>query len=178
MVNLSIRTECPKDYKTVFTLIEQAFKNEPYSDHKEQFLVERLRESSAYIPELSLVAELEGQIVGFILLTHLQIESKNGTRHQSLALAPVAVLPSQQGKGIGARLIKEAHLRASKMDHTSVVLIGHADYYPRFGYRQADTFDIRFPFDIPSENGMAVELTKKGLSEVSGMVVYPKAFFE
>ncbi len=59
---------------------------------------------------------------------------------------------------------------------TSIVLIGHANYYPRFGYQQADQYGIEWPFDVPRENCMAIELVKDGLKGVSGMVEYPKEF--
>ncbi|MCU7695266.1 GNAT family N-acetyltransferase [Haoranjiania flava] len=88
---MHIRSEEIRDYKEVFKLIENAFENEVYTDHKEQFLVERLRNSKAFIPELSLVAEIDGEITGYILLTKIKIIN-NDIQKTSLALAPVAVL--------------------------------------------------------------------------------------
>jgi|SRR5690606_6480692 len=172
-----IRQEKPADFKTVFRIIENAFKLIQFSDHKEQFLVERLRKSRAFIPELSMVAELDNRIVGHILLTKLKI--KNGQREfDSLALAPVSVLPKYQGKGIGGILIKEAHKKARELGYQSVVLLGHEKYYPKFGYKRADMFGIELPFDVPKENCMAIELTENGLVGVSGTVEYPKEFNE
>jgi len=174
---LTIRKEEPKDYKAVFHLIKKAFESEPLSDNKEHYLVERLRKSGAFIPELSLVAEATHKIVGHIILTKLKIKNDHD-EFNSLALAPVSVLPEYQGKGIGGKLIKAAHEKASELGHTSIVLIGHETYYPRFGYTQADNFGIELPFDVPRENAMVIELFKNGLSGVKGMVEYPKAFFE
>ncbi len=85
-----IRQEKSTDFKAVFGLIEKAFKTEKLSDHKEQFLVERLRKSSSFIPELSMVAEIENKIVGYILLTKLKIKNDQ-KEFDSLALAPVSV---------------------------------------------------------------------------------------
>lgn len=95
---MNIRKEESKDYKEVFNLIENAFKNEEYTDHKEQFLVERLRNSELFVPELSLVAEIDGQIVGYILLTKIKIINDNLQETASLALAPVAVLKNIKEK--------------------------------------------------------------------------------
>lgn len=176
-MEINIRKEEIKDYKTVFHLIEKTFASEQMSDHKEQYLVERLRQSEAFIPELSLVAEIENKIVGHILLTKLKIKNKQN-EFDSLALAPVSVLPEYQGKGIGAMLIKHAHKKAKALGHTSIVLLGHEHYYPRFGYKQADTFGIKLPFEVPKKNCMAIELIDNGLKDVSGMVEYPKAFYE
>lgn len=90
-MKLTIRKENPEDFKTVFNLIEKAFEYQQMSYHKEQFLVERLRKSNVFVPELSMVAETENKIVGHILLTKLKI--KNGENEfDPLALAPVSVL--------------------------------------------------------------------------------------
>ncbi|WP_317167502.1 N-acetyltransferase [Sphingobacterium sp. SGR-19] len=161
----------------VFKLIEKAFESVEFSDHKEQFLVERLRKSNAFIPELSMVAEVDGRLAGHILVTKLKIKND---RHEfdSLALAPVSVLPEYQGKGIGGMLIEEVHIKARDLGHHSIVLLGHEKYYPKFGYKQADYFGIELPFDVPKENCMAIELTKDGLAGVSGTVEYPKEFYE
>ena len=97
---------------------------------------------------------------------------------ESLALAPVSVLPEYQNKGIGGQLIVKAHERAIELGFRSVALIGHESYYPRFGYEPAVKFGIKFPFDVPSENCMVMELTANGLGGVKGMVEYPKEFFE
>jgi len=163
------------DYKGVFELIEKAFKNEAFTDHKEQFLVERLRKSNAFIPELSLVAEYEDELVGFILLTRIKIVSDDKT-FDSLALAPVAVLPDFQNMGIGGKLILQAHKIAKEKGYKSVILLGHEKYYPRFGYAVADKFGIQLPFEAPKENCMAIELIEGGLSGVNGLVEYPKEF--
>ena len=174
---LTIRKENPEDFKTVFNLIEKAFENEQMSDHKEQFLVERLRKSDAFIPELSMVAEIDGKIVGHILTTKLEIKNKS-TEFDSLALAPVSVLPEFQGKGIGGKLIFESHKKAKELGYTSIVLLGHENYYPRFGYEKAGKYGIELPFNVPKENCMVIELVGNGLNGVNGMVEYPKEFNE
>jgi len=84
-----IRQETRKDNELVFNLIKSAFKDADFADHNEHFLVERLRKSEAFIPELSMVAEIEGEVVGHILLTKLKIKNEL-TEFDSLALAPVS----------------------------------------------------------------------------------------
>lgn len=176
-MEITIRKEESKDFKAVFNLIEKAFEPEQMSDHKEQFLVERLRRSDAFIPELSLIAEIEGKIVGHILTTKLKIKNKTN-EFDSLALAPVSVLPEFQGKGIGGKLILESHEIAKELGYKSIILLGHEKYYPKFGYKQANKFGIELPFEVPKENCMAIELVENGLKDVSGMVEYPKEFNE
>jgi len=176
-MEIRIREEKSGDYNVVFDLIEKAFRSEPYSDHKEQFLVERLRKSKAFVSEFSLVAELENKIVGYILLTKLTIRNDREV-FDSLALAPVAVDPEYQGCGIGGMLIQQAHIAAKRKGYKSIVLLGHEDYYPKFGYQQADRFGIELPFDVPKANCMAIELVDGGLKGVSGIVEYPEEFNE
>ena len=177
MLNVSIRQEERTDAEAVFNLIEKAFEKELHSDQKEQFLVERLHQSNDFIPELSLVATRDDKVVGYILLSKILIESDTQT-NQSLAMAPVAVLPEYQGQKMGAQLIEETHLRAKSLGYDSIILLGHEHYYPRFGYKLASNFNITLPFDVPDENCMAIELIKGALEQVSGTVVYPNEFYE
>jgi predicted N-acetyltransferase YhbS len=174
---LIIRQENRNDHKEVFNVIESAFKDAEFADNTEQFLVERLRKSNAFIPELSMIAEIEGKIVGHILLTKLKIKNKSN-EYNSLALAPVSVIPEFQGKGIGGKLIIESHKKAKELGYKSIVLLGHEKYYPRFGYKQADKYGIELPFEVPKENCMVIELIENELNGVNGMVEYPKEFNE
>ncbi|UWY26293.1 N-acetyltransferase [Flavobacterium sp. TR2] len=176
-MEITLRQENKNDFQSVFQLIEKAFEKEEYSDHKEQFLVERLRKSDAFIPELSIVAELDGKIVGYILFTKLKIKNDLNS-FESLALAPVSVLPEFQGKGIGSKLILHGHEIAKDLGYKSVILLGHQDYYPRFGYELCEKYNIKMPFDVPAENCMVIALTEDGLKNVNGEVVYPSVFFE
>lgn len=171
-MNINIRTEEEEDFKAVFALIKNAFENEELSDHKEHYLVQRLRKSDAFIAELSLVAEVNNQIVGYILLTKINIVNTNS--YSSLALAPVAVLQEFQGKGIGRKLIEFAHKKAKDLGFGSVILLGHESYYPRFGYKPTKEFGIKLPFDVPEANCMAIELIENSLQ--NGVVQYPKEF--
>ncbi|HEX5555642.1 MAG TPA: N-acetyltransferase [Chitinophagaceae bacterium] len=175
-MEIKIRKEGKQDFKAVFELIQNAFESEDLSDHKEQYLVERLRSSDAFIPELSLIAEVDNQVVGYILLSTINIIDANKNGYISLALAPIAVLPEFQRKGIGEKLIKTAHAKAKELGFRSVVLLGHENYYPRFGYKLTKEFGIKLPFDVPEANCMAIELTENGLQNISGVVQYPKAF--
>lgn len=174
---IRIRQEKEKDQKFVFDLIELAFKEEDLSDKREQFLVEQLRKSEAFIPELSLVALKGEEIVGHILLTKIKIKGEKKIS-ESLALAPVSVKPNYQKQGIGGQLIKEAHKRALNLGFESIILLGHENYYPKFGYKKASSYQIKLPFEVPDDNCMAIELKPNSLKNIDGIVEYPKAFFE
>ena len=174
--NISIRQETPKDYAWVIELTEKAFETMEFSDHNEGKLVENLRKSEKFISDLSLVAEINGKVVGHILFTPLVID-KCQQQFQSLVLGPVSVLPEFQKQGIGGQLIRAGHQKAKELGFQSVILIGHPEYYPRFGYKPASTWEIKTQIPLPSDDVfMAVELTENALSGVSGMVIFPPEF--
>ena len=174
--NIIIRKENSFDLNRVVELTEKAFETLEISDHNEGKLVDELRKAPTFIDELSLVAELDGQVVGHILFTPIIID--NGQlQFQSLVLAPVSVLPEFQKMGIGGQLIRAGHQKAKELGFQSAVLLGHPEYYPRFGYKPASGWGIKTHFELPSDDVfMAIELTENALSGVSGTVVFPPEF--
>ena len=177
-MKLTIRQEQVQDYQTTANVIRLAFENMEFSDKKEHFLVGRLRKSDAFIASLSLVAINEvNNIVGHILLTKIKIKNDEHVA-DSLALAPVSVLPAYQNKGVGKLLINKALQRAKEEGFTSVVVLGHPNYYPKFGFKKASLWDIRAPFEIPDALFTALELEENALKGVSGVVEYAKEFFD
>jgi predicted N-acetyltransferase YhbS len=172
-MTMIIRQEKVEDINDVYHVVQKAFKKADYSDHDEHNLVNRLRHSTKFIPELSLVAEYENKIVGHILFTEITVGD-----HTLIALAPVAVLPEMQGKGIGKLLITEGHKIATQLGYKSSIVLGHDKYYPKFGYKKASQYGIEAPFEVSEANFMAVELMDGALSDVHGVVEYAKEFFE
>ena len=170
-MNIQIRKEVQSDYSDVFILNEIAFEQD-----SESKLIDLLRESSAFIPELSLVAIIDNDIVGHILFTEITITADNGNEYPSLALAPMAVKPSYQKQGIGGRLISFGLRKAKELGHNSVIVLGHEYYYPKFGFLPANNWNIKAPFDVPLNAFMAIELVEKGLTGITGIVKYSKEF--
>ncbi|WP_224996986.1 GNAT family N-acetyltransferase [Cesiribacter sp. SM1] len=167
---IKIREESPADHAAVYSLLASAFGRED-----EAKLVERLRASTAYIPELCLVAEhAKNGIVGYIQFTHVHIAGKQS--YPSLALAPMAVTPGYQNTGIGSLLVQAGLTRAREIGYQSVIVLGHQEYYPRFGFRPASAWGIFCPFEVPDEAFMAIELEKGALNAKAGTVVYSPAF--
>ncbi len=175
---INIRKEHPSDFSFVSELIRKAFASLEISNHNEDKLVENLRKSAGFTDELSLIAEVDGRIAGHILFSPVRIE--NGLQSfKSLVLAPVSVLPEFQKQGIGGALITEGHKKAAECGFSSVILLGHPQYYPRFGYKPASTWGIKTHYNLPSDDVfMAVELTEHALKNVSGMVIFPPEFDE
>jgi predicted N-acetyltransferase YhbS len=138
---------------------------------EEAHLVKALRDSDAFIPELSLVAVDGGDIVGHVLLTRVDLEGDQGG--PALALAPIGVREQRQGEGIGWMLTWAAIERAQQLGESLVVLVGHSAYYPRFGFVQAAALGIESPMEVPREAWMALVL---GPDHPRGTVRYPEAF--
>lgn len=165
-----IRQEQGFDRAEVYEVVKTAFTSAEHSDGNEQDLVTALRDSSSFVPELSLVAEEDGRIVGHILFTKADVGG-----HTVLALAPLSVLPPHQRKGIGQALMAEGHRIAKKLGFDYSVVLGHAEYYPKAGYCPASRFGIKAPFDVADENFMAVKLNP-GAAELHGTMRYDAAF--
>ncbi|MGG7057284.1 GNAT family N-acetyltransferase [Clostridium nigeriense] len=172
-----IRKEETKDYEKVEKVIEESFKTAKFTDNDEHNLVRRLRKSAEFVKELSLIAEDNNKIVGHILLTKAFIKDDNRVC-ETLALAPLAVLPDYQNRGIGKSLINMSIEKARDMGYKSIVVLGHENYYPKFGFKKASDYGIKAPFEVPDEAYMILELTPNTLNGVNGIVEYSKAFFE
>ena len=167
---MHIRQETANDYSSVHSVIEQAFASAEHSDGNEADLVSALRKGKSFIPKLSLVAEIDGKIVGHILFTKARIEN-----NVVLALAPLSVLPKFQKQGIGTALIKEGHRIAKELGYKLSVVLGSESYYPRVGYSPADNFGIQAPFEVPRENFMAFKLVEN-TADIQGTLRYAEEF--
>ena len=145
-----------------------------HSDGDEQNLVNRLRKSEAFVPALSLVAEVDDEIVGHIMFTKIRIGNSDTL---VLGLAPLSVLPKVQKNGIGGKLIEVGHQIAKDLGYVYSIVLGHADYYPRFGYKPASVYGINPPFPVADENFMAIKLIEEENIQTSGTVSYANEFF-
>lgn len=165
-----IRQEISTDYERVCDLVKRAFETAEHCDGNEQDLVAALRKSTAFLPELSLVAEADGKIVGHILFTKVTIDNS-----EELALAPLAVLPEYQRQGIGSALIQKGHEIARQLGFHYSIVLGSENYYPKMGYVPAVQYQIFAPFEVSPENFMAYRLCKEDYP-ISGTVRYAAEF--
>lgn len=167
---LEIRTQNPEDDPAVHRVNALAFEREA-----EAQLVEALRLAPDSIPELSLVALLDGEIVGHILFSPIVIETPDGTI-PAISLAPMAVLPAYQNRGVGSALVRWGLESCKSLGHRIVIVLGHSDYYPRFGFSAAMAKDLVCPYGNVGEAWMAIELQPAALDGVHGTVRYPPEF--
>jgi putative acetyltransferase len=160
-----IRDATPSDLPAIRAIVRHAFGQADEAD-----LVERLRADGDVLAEL--VAGDDTALRGHILYSRLAIE-RGGAALQAAALAPVAVLPAFQRAGIGAALIEAGNARCAALGLDAIVVLGHADYYPKFGFSAALAESLKAPFK--GSHFMALEL-KPGALKDGGQVRYAKAF--
>jgi putative acetyltransferase len=168
---LFVRAEQPADHPEVFQAVERAF-----GRPDEARLVEALRRSPAFVPELSLVAVEGDGIVGYVLFTRIVVSDGAERSEDALALAPLAVLPERQRSGIGSSLVRRGLAEARGLGHKVVIVVGHRSYYPRFGFIPGEPLGIRPPFAVSPGAFMVLGLVPDALAGVRGVVEYPPEF--
>lgn len=168
-MNVVIRPEANQDQEAIWSVNQAAFEGDAEAN-----LVDALRDGG--FAEVSLVAEVDGGIVGHILFSRLSIVTKVGTV-DALSLAPMAVLPSHQRQGIGSRLVEAGLAACREAGHRIVVVLGHPEFYPRFGFLSALAEPLQSPFG-GGEAWMALELEPGALGGVEGRVEFSLPFEE
>lgn len=164
--SLSIRSETAADHEAIRTVNRLAFEQDG-----EGALVDALRAGG--FATLSLVAEINSEIIGHILFSKMHIVSGD-EQIEALALAPMAVAPQHQRQGIGLQLVRAALEQCRKAGHRLVLVVGHPDYYPRFGFSAALAEAMESPY--AGEAFMALELVPGALKDVRGEVRYAPPF--
>jgi putative acetyltransferase len=165
-----IRPEKPEDVPAIRIVNERAFGGAAEAD-----LVDALRRNGK--ATISLVAEDDGRVVGHILFSPVTIETSE-RELVGVGLAPMSVIPERQNQRIGSLLVEEGLRRCREDGHRFVVVLGHPNYYPRFGFVPAGRFGIKSEYDVADEVFMVMELREGALRGCAGMVKYQPEFNE
>jgi len=164
-----IREEAPNDANPIYALNAAAFETDA-----EARLVMALRAHGRLT--LSLVAVQDSMVVGHVAFSPVTVSRPDGSVLAGIGLGPMAVAPSHQGHGIGKRLARIGLERLRAAGHPFCVVLGHPNFYPRFGFKRASGYGIRWERDVPEEVFFALELAPGALEDVSGVVRYSPEF--
>lgn len=165
---LTIRPEIPEDRASIHYVNQEAFGRNQEAD-----LVDKLRKRG--VLTVSLVAVQETTIVGHIAFSPVEIASEKSS-FGALTLAPIAVPPPHQNKGIGSQLVTAGLQECLRLGHEIIVLAGHPNYYPRFGFIRAYAKGIECEFEVPDEAWMIAELKQGALAGRQGKVRFQPEF--
>lgn len=167
-MTLTIRPETAVDADQVFAVEAAAFARPAEAE-----LVQKLQQSGVEI--ISLVAWLGDEVAGHILFSPVTVKSDEG-EFTAVALGPVAVSPDQQNKGIGAELCRSGLAACLQAGHELAFVLGHPNYYPRFGFTPSAPLGLRCQFDVPDDVFMVTELVPGALHNKRGTVFYHPLF--
>lgn len=167
--DISIRQTTAADYATVYDLIQTAFLTAEHRDGDEQDFAERLRNSPAYLPGLDLLAEVDGQPAGHIMLTRTRVVRPDGSHYDTLLVAPLSVLLEYRNLGVGSALMQQGLRLAAEMGYGAAFLVGDPNYYRRFGYELSAQHGIVHE-SLPAEYVMVKELRPGALSGITGKI--------
>ncbi len=169
MTDIKVRAERPADIQAIGVVNISAFEGDC-----EAQLVADIRNSPAYIPELSLVAEYNGRLVGHIMLSRMELQSGAG-KTEILALAPMSVVPSQSYRGIGHILLERATEKARQMGFAAIAEVGQASYFLRHGFKPLADYGLSHSLSAVDDDVTLLELSE-GRLESGGKLVFPQAF--
>ena len=167
MKNLIVRAESIQDITAIHQLIAVAFQSDPYSNNQEQFIVDKMRLDQEL--SISLVATINNKVIGHIAFSKVLINSQTSHLY---GLAPVAVLPEYQGKGVGKSLIKAGIAEIKSLGCHGCVVLGEPDYYNRFGFKESEQLTLE---GVPPEYFMVNIFAD---DSPRGQVTYCQAFSE
>lgn len=171
-----IQVAAQKDFKITENITRETFWNLYKPGCNEHLVLNKLRNSKSYIRELDLIAVFENEIIGHIISTKAKVVDLLNNEHEILCVGPITVLLDFQKNGIGSKLINESIKVAKKIGYSGMILFGNPEYYHRFGFVNAEKYRITTKDNQNFEPFMALEIQKKGLTNVNGKFFEDKSF--
>lgn len=175
-MNLKIRIENETDYKEVENLTREAFWNVYKPGCDEHLMVHKMRTSKSHIKELAFIACDGNKIIGNIMYTKAKVINADGTEFQVLCMGPLCVSPNYQNKGVGALLMNHSIKVATDLGYNAIIIFGSHKYYSRFGFKNAEIYNIQTSWGDNFNDFMALELYTGSLDGISGRYHTDPAF--
>lgn len=171
-----LRVEEKSDWKTVEQITYRAFRGAEHASSDEALLAHKLRSRPSFVPELDYVAEVDGKVVGNIMYTRSKVVNDDGGERDTLTFGPVSVLPKVQRQYIGSALIRRTLYIACELGYRAVLIYGHENYYPRFGFKPASEYGITTEDGKNFPAFMALPLYDGALDGVHGRLICDEVY--
>lgn len=174
-MNITIRNENKQDYRKVEEVAREAFWNLYFPGCSEHMVIHNMRNHRDFIPELSFVIEVDGEIVGSIFYTHSKVVSSDGTQHKTITFGPVSILPSMHRKGLGRKLITHSIEEAKKLGYNAILTLGYPYHYEPYGFVGGKKYKISMPDGKYYKGLLVLPLYEGALDNISGYAVFSDA---
>lgn len=174
-MNIVIRNERLEDYRKVEELTREAFWNLYFPGCEEHVVINKLRKHEDFIPELTFVVELDGEIIGSIFYSHSKVISKNGTEYKTITFGPVCISPKYHRQGIGRMMITHSIEEAKKLGYKGILTLGYSYHYEPYGFKGAKAYNISMQDGKFYKGLLALPLSEGGLDNIEGYASFTKA---
>ncbi len=176
-MNITVRNEEPRDYHTVEQITRDAFWNLYRPGCDEHYVYHNLRKHGDYIPELTFVIELDGEIAGSIIYSRLKVVDGDGKEHPAISFGPVSVAPHLHRRGLGRRLITHSIQRAKELGYNAIIIGGFPYHYHIYGFEGTKKYGISMPDGKYYTGIMALPLYEGALDGISGRVYFSEGMY-
>lgn len=172
-----IRFETKEDYREVENLTREAFWNVYRPGCMEHYVLHCYRDDAAFVPELDLVMEVDGKIIGHVMYVRSEIKAEDGRRIPIMTFGPISIAPEYKRQGYGKILLDYSMEQAEKMGAGALAITGNIDFYGKSGFVPAKTRGIRYEDDPNADYFLIKELKPGFLNEISGLYKDPEGYF-
>ena len=177
MQNYTIRTETPADYRTVENLTREAFWNVYRPGCTEHYVLHRFRGLPDFVPELDLVMEVEGKLVGHVMYVRSAIKADDGRMIPIMTFGPISIAPQYKRQGYGKKLLDHSMEKAKSMGAGALAITGNIDFYGKSGFVVSKTRGVRYEDDPDADYFLIAELEPGFLDGISGTYKDPEGYF-
>ncbi|MGL4774609.1 MAG: GNAT family N-acetyltransferase [Clostridium sp.] len=174
-MNIRIRKEETKDYRKVEEVAREAFWNLYFPGCAEHLSIHKLRKDKDFIPELTYVIEVDGEIVGGIFYSHSKIVAKDGTEHKTISFGPVFISPTMHRIGLGRKLITHSIEEAKKLGYRAILTLGYPYHYEPYGFTGGKKYGISMADGNFYKGLLALPLYDGALDNISGYAAFSEA---
>lgn len=175
-MQISIRHEEENDFNSVEFLTREAFWDVYKPGCDEHLIVHKIRKVPAFVKELDFVACDKDKIIGNIIFSKARVVDEDNKEFEVLCMGPVSVSPLYQKQGIGSLLINQAIEKAKELGYRAIILFGHPDYYHRFGFVNAEEYNVQTSWGANFEAFMVLELFEGSMKGISGKYFEDEVF--